>query len=168
MRKVLATAFFTSALAPAVVVIAAKSMWNLGATLEAVCWLVAGAIACAFPLLIVRAVAQRAESVPVQIKKVEPLEWPMMVAVVAYLIPLVVKDLSFNQVAVIVLVASILLSAIDAMPFHPVLHMFRYRFYKAELANSVTYWLIVRGRILDPSRIAKVKNVTPGLIMEDV
>ncbi|WP_139120009.1 hypothetical protein [Xanthomonas graminis] len=168
MRKTLQTAFFTSALAPAVIVIAAKSLWKIGPTLEAVCWLVAGAVACVLPLLIIKGVAKHAELLTIEVKKVEPLEWPLLAAIVAYIFPLVLKDLSFSQVAMVVLVAASLLSAVDALPFHPVLHFFRYRFYKAEVGSNVTCWLVVRERIIDPSRIKRVREIAPGLIMEDV
>ena len=168
MRKILRTVYFTSALAPAVVVMSAKHMWQLGPTVEIVSWMFAGLIGCAVPLLIVKAIYQRSEVLPVTIRKAEPVEWPLFVATFTYLIPLGFGGLTFEQLAFIIGLAALMLSAIDAVPFHPILHAFRYRFYKVEIENSMTYWLVARSRILDPARIKRVREIAPGLIMEDV
>lgn len=165
MKKPIRVALFASALAPAMVILSIKHLFQPDPPSEAVYWLVGGALALILPLLIIRALLQRAEVLPVAVKKVESLEWPMFVAAVGYMIPLV--GMTFDQLTLILVLAIAALAALDSIPFHPVLHLFRFRFYKAELAGGVVYWLITRRRVLDASSITKVREVAPGLIMEE-
>lgn len=166
MRKPIRVALFASALAPAMVVLSIKHLAHPDPPSEAIYWLIAGAVAMILPLLIVKALAQRAEVMPVTVKKVESLEWPMLVAVIGYVVPLI--GMTYSQLSMILIFAVAVLSAIDAIPFHPVLHLFKYRFYKAEIGGGVTSWLIARRRILNASSVRKVREVAPGLIMEEL
>jgi len=166
VRKFLQVGLFASALAPALIVLACKNFYQVGPTLEAFCWFIAGTVACMLPLLIIAAASKKCEVMPASVKKVEQLDWPLVVAIGTYFVPLLRVD--FSALAVVLLLAVIVLSAVDAIPFHPVLRAFKYRLYKAEVGGNVYVVLISRRNIRDASSVKNIRELTPGFIMEDV
>ena len=55
MNVIVRTLFFLSAIAPAVVVSAAAQIYKHGGSNQAYGWIAAGALACVFPFLVIRA-----------------------------------------------------------------------------------------------------------------
>lgn len=166
MNTVIRTFFFLSAFAPAVFVSAVLQFVEIGSKTEVLSWMTASLIACLLPLLVLRAASQRSEQLPFVAKKVESQDWLLVVFVVSYFIPLVAKIQDLQIFAPVFVVAAVLLATLDAIPCHPLLHAFRYRFYKVEGANGVVYTLIARRRLLTAADIKKVKQLSPQLLME--
>lgn len=167
MKKSIKSAFFLTAFAPAVVVLALKKIYALGPNVEILSWLIAGGIACILPILIAKAITRKSERMPISIKKIESLEWPLLLFIAAYLAPLTTNMESFQVLAVGMVVAAVILSAVDAIPLHPVLHACNYRFYKAEGSNGVVYTLITRRPIRTAEDIKLIRVISPSLIMEE-
>lgn len=167
MNTTIRTLFFLSAFAPAVVLAAAAQVYKNGGSAEAYGWIAAGAIACAFPLLIVKAAVTQAERLAFSAKKVESQDWLLVVFVVSYFVPLVSSLQDLGVLALLTVVAAVVLTTLDAIPCHPVLHVLRYRFYKVEGTNGMVYTLISRRKILSSADIKSVRQLSSQLLLED-
>lgn len=166
MNVIIRTLFFLSAIAPAVVVSAAAQVYKHGGSNQAYGWIAAGALACMFPFLVIRASAAQAEELAFSAKKVDSQDWLLVVFVVSYFIPLISNLEDLQVLALIAVVAAMLLSTLDAIPCHPMLHVFRYRFYKVEGANGMVYTLISRRKLLSAADIKSVRQLSPQLLLE--
>jgi hypothetical protein len=166
MNGFVRTLLFVSAIAPAVLVAALLQWWDLGLTFPVAGWLAASAIACIFPFLVIVTAARRSATLPFSAKKVESQEWILVGVVFSYFLPLILKVKDPETITTIVVVAGFLLATLDAIPSHPVLHLFRYRFYKAEGTNGVVYVLITRRRLLTAADIKNVQQLSPNLLLE--
>ena len=166
MNAALRTLFFLSAIAPAVVLSAAAQIFEQGGSTQAYGWIAAGALACVFPFLVIRAVATQAEVLAFSAKKVESQDWLLVVFVVSYFIPLITNLQDLQILALIAIVAAVLLATLDAIPCHPLLHVFRYRFYKVEGANGMVYTLISRRKLLSATDIKLVRQLSTQLLLD--
>jgi hypothetical protein len=166
MNLLLRTLFFASALAPAVLISAIARVWRTGGNLETWCWVAASATACVLPILVLVAAARQSAEIPFVAKKIESQEWVLVVVVISYFVPLITKIESLEVFAWIFLIAAVLLSTLEAIPTHPVLHVLRYRFYKVEGANGTVYTLITRRRLLNASDLKKVRQLSPQLLLD--
>jgi len=128
--------------------------------------LIAGALGCVLPFLIMALVSRRAESIPFEARKVESQDWILVVMVVTYFVPVVTRTDNFEAMVSILLIAAILLSAIEALPCHPLLHALRYRFYKVEASNGMIYTVITKRTILTAADIKSVKQISATMLME--
>ena len=166
MNSVIRTLFFLSAFAPAVLVSAVLQLVEVGGTVEALSWISASLFACLLPLLVLKAASQRSEQLPFSARKVESQDWLLVVFVVSYFLPLVTKIQDLQVFVPIAVVSAVVLATLDAIPCHPVLHFFRYRFYKVEGTNGTVYTLITRRRLLSAADIKMVRQLSPQLLME--
>lgn len=165
MNWILRTIFFTTALAPAALVNVGLQIRANGFTFELGCWLLAGAISCLLPFLIVIAVRQKGEALPFIAKKVESHEWLLIPFICTYLLPTAIK-VDNETLGVVLLTASFLASFLTAIPSHPLLHLAKYKFYKVEGEGGVIYTLVARRKILDASDIKFVRAISNQLLIE--
>jgi len=166
MNIIIRTLFFVSAIAPAVVVSGAAQIYKHGELNQTFGWIAAGALACVFPFLVIRAAATQAEKLTFVAKKVDSQDWLFVAIVVSYFIPLISNLQDLQVLALIVVVAAALLATLDAIPCHPVLHVFRYRFYKVEGVNGMVYTLISRRKLLSAADIKTVRQLSTQLLLE--
>lgn len=166
MNGIVRTILFLSAFAPAVLVSAVIHVTDVGDASEAIGWIAASVLACVLPLLITIAAAQQSEIIPFTAKKVESQDWLLVGFTISYFVPLIVKVDHLHMFLPIAILAAILLATLDAIPCHPVMHLFRYRFYKVEGANGTVYTLISRRRILAASNIKSVQQLSALLLLE--
>lgn len=166
MNLIIRTLFFLSAIAPAVVLSAAAQVYKHGGSNQAYGWIAAGALACIFPFLVIRASAAQAEELAFSAKKVDSQDWLLVVFVVSYFIPLISNLEDLQVLALIAVVAAMLLATLEAIPCHPMLHVFRYRFYKVEGANGMVYTLISRRKLLSAADIKSVRQLSAQLLLE--
>lgn len=166
MNSIIRTLFFLSAIAPAVVLSAAAQFYKQGGSTEIYGWIAAGALACIFPFLVIRAAAVQTEVLAFSAKKIDSQDWLLVVFVVSYFIPLIAKLEDLQTLAWISVVAAVLLATLEAIPCHPMLHVLRYRFYKVEGDNGMVYTLISRRRLLTAADIKSVRQLSPQLLLE--
>ena len=166
MNNIIRTLFFLSALAPAVLLSAAAQFYKHGGSSEIYGWIAAGALACLFPFLVVRAAEKQTAVLVFNAKKIDSQDWLLVVFVVSYFLPLITKLEELQVLALICGVAAVLLATLEAIPCHPMLHVFRYRFYKVEGANGMVYTLISRRRLLSAADIKSVRQLSPQLLLE--
>lgn len=166
MNTLIRTLFFLSAFAPAVFVSAFVQFIEIGGSTEIFSWLIASVLGCLFPILIVMAAARKSAELSFAAKKIESQDWLLVVFVVSYFLPLVSKVQDLQVFLPIFFAAAVILATIDAIPCHPILHIFSYRFYKVEGVNGAVYTLITRRRLLTASDIKRVRQLSPQLLME--
>jgi len=166
MNALIRTLLFTSALSPAVLISAALRWQNTGADTEVFGWIAASALMCLLPLLIVKAAEKQAATLPFAAKKIESQDWLLVVFVVSYFVPLIARIDNLPVFAGIFLIAGVLLATLEAVPCHPVLHAFRYRFYKVEGSNGTVYTYIAHRRLLSAADIKLVRQLSPQLLMD--
>ena len=166
MNKFTRTLLFLSALAPAVLVAALTKFFEIGGQAEVFGWIIASLIFCMLPLLIIRAVAKQSAQLPFSAKKVESQDWLLIVFITSYFIPLITKVNDLQGLIPFLLIAALLLTMVEAIPCHPVLHFFSYRIYKVEGTNGVVYTMITKRKILTAADIRIVRQISPQLIME--
>lgn len=166
MNATIRTLFFLSAFAPAVVLAALVQAYRGLGSAEVYGWLSAGALACVLPFLVIRAAYNQIEVLAFSAKKVESQDWLLIVFVVSYFVPLVANLQDLSVLALLSGIAAVLLATLDAIPCHPVLHIFRFRFYKVEGANGMVYFLISRRKLLSAADIKSVRQLSPQLLLE--
>ena len=166
MNAIIRTLFFLSAIAPAVVVSAAVHLYKKGGSNDTYGWVAAGALACVFPFLVIRAAVTQTASLDFSAKKIDSQDWLLVVFVVSYFIPLITKLEDLQMLALISIIAAVLLATLEAIPCHPILHVFRYRFYKVEGVNGMVYTLISRRSLLSAADIKSVRQLSPLLLLE--
>lgn len=145
---------------------ALAQVYKTGGSGHAYGWIAAGALACVFPFIVIRAAVNQAERLAFSAKKVESQDWLLVVFVVSYFVPLVTSIEDLGVLVLLAALAAVLLSTLDAIPCHPVLHVFRYRFYKVEGSNGMVYTLIARRKLLTAADIKSVRQLSPQLLLE--
>lgn len=166
MNQILRSLLFASSLAPAILVSALAQLSSVGATYQVLGWIAASTLACLLPLLVMVEASRRSAVLAFSAKKVESQDWLIVAFVVSYFVPLITKIGSLEVLGWILLIAFVLASTLDAIPVHPVLHLFRYRFYKVEGSNGTVYILITRRPLLSAADIKKVRQLSPQLLMD--
>lgn len=165
MNTVIRTLFLLSAFAPAVVLTAAAQVYKNGSSAQAWGWIGAGALACVFPLLVMAAARRQLQVLHFSAKKVESQDWVLVTILISYFLPFITNMSDLSVLAMLLVVAAVILATMEAIPGHPVLHAFRYRFYKVEGANGMIYILISRRKLLSAADIKSVRQLSPQLLM---
>lgn len=166
MNLFLRTALFTSALAPAVLIGAIGHAWRTGGDQQTWFYILATIFMCMLPFIILNAAKRKSSEIPFIAKKIKSQEWVLVIMVVSYLIPVVGKIDELEYFTLLFLLAAILLAFLEAIPNHPVLHVFRYRFYEVEGGNGTMYTLITYRRLLNASDLKTVRQLSPQLLLE--
>lgn len=165
MNKILRSLLFASSLAPAILVSALAQLSSVGATYQVLGWIAASGLACLLPLLVMVEASRRSAVLSFSAKKIESQDWLIVAFVVSYFVPLITKIGSLEVLGWVLIIAFILASTLDAIPVHPVLHLFRYRFYKVEGSNGTVYILITRRNLLSAADVKNVRQLSPQLLM---
>jgi dipeptide/tripeptide permease len=157
--------FFGSMLAPALIASCIKRIHeNSGFDIITLSLLASSSILFLLPLLLIKGIRKTRERVKIKATKIESNEWIMILACISYLIPLW-RDLGPENIACIVFIASIILTTLESIPYHPTLHLFKYKFYKAEISGkSVT--IITKGPKQSPNEINEVHIISTSLYIE--
>lgn len=168
MRNWLKTVLFASALSPTLISIAAVRFWENGFSADVAYYFLAGISGSCCSLLILRALWRNGESIKITVKKIEANDVLMLGAFASYVLPIIGKasEITVGAVAMIFAVAVIILWMSSAVLPHPVLRVFRYRFYKAESDTGVVYTLIARRELLNPQDIKQVRRISSFMLME--
>jgi len=122
----------------------------------------------ALPFLILAWLRAEAESLSFKAKKVESADYFLLVFIASYLAPIAMKMTEIDFATTVVFICLILITGwvISNIPSHPILYLFRFRFYKIESEEGMVYTLITRRQILSPKNIKTVKIISSGMLME--
>ena len=169
MRNYLKTLLFLSAFSPALITLSYVRYDAHGLRTETTILATLGIIGFLSSTVIIKFLNKKCESFRVIVKKVESNDFMLVVFVASYLTPLVVKcaDISFNKIMAILSIIALLFWLTNSLPAHPLLRLFRFRFYKVELFNGMVYTLISKREIRDPSQITLVKKVSETMLVEN-
>lgn len=168
MRNWLKTVLFLSAFSPALLSLALVRS-QLGAPIREVGQLlVIGVLGSLLPVLIIAAAGRQGESMPIRIKKLEANDFALFGFVASYFLPIVLKasELDLYVILLVLAGAGALLWGVNQIPAHPVLHVLRYRFYKAESESGMVYVLVARRPIIDPKSVTQVKQLSTSFLIE--
>lgn len=101
-------------------------------------------------------------------KKIESTDYFLIVFLAAYFAPIIMRMVEINF-DVILIVLGLLMAVLWVMPYipsHPLMYLFKYKFYKVESDNGVVYTLISKRNIRDPKTIKEVILISNHMIME--
>ena len=168
MRNWLRTLLFITAFSPVLVTIAYIKYSLQGWGIEVAQLLFVGMLGSLLPLLVVKLIENQGELFVIEAKKVESNDFMLIAFVSSYLLPLVLKaaDLSVGSISIIIFILYLIFWLISSLPAHPLLRLFKFKFYKVESSNGIVYTLISRREIIDPKQIKAVKKVSGTMIME--
>lgn len=168
MRNTLKTILFLSSFSPTLLALAMVRYFISGPDLlfyQLVGVFVLGLVLFA---LIFKLIIKQGEVVNFSAKKVESTDYFLVVFLAAYTAPIIMRMVEINF-GVISIVLGLLMATLWIMPYipsHPLMYLFKYRFYKIESDNGVVYTLISKRNIRDPKTITEVKLISNNMIME--
>lgn len=168
MRNWLRTLLFISAFSPALITLAYVRYETYGWRMDVLQLIVIGVIGSFLPLAIASLIAKQGETIAIQAKKVESHDIALLGFIVSYLVPLVTKGIymSVNSIALLLLGIGGVMWLVTSLPAHPLLRVFRFRFYKLESSTGMVYTLISRRAIRDPRDVKAVKKISESMLME--
>lgn len=169
MRNWLKMTLFVSAFSPTLLVLGGVRWYELG-TADGVVYqlILISILGTALPFLIIRWLISEAESFSFRARKVEAADYFLLVFVASYFIPLVAKvaEMDFVYSLLLVFVGFLVAWVVSSIPSHPLLYLFKYRFYKVESDEGMVYMLISRRDISSPKSIGFVKKISSGMLLE--
>ncbi|MNX90608.1 hypothetical protein D3C86_1226650 [compost metagenome] len=168
MRNWLKTLLFISAFSPVLLTLAAVRWTIYGLQTDIIQLSVIGLLGTSLPLLIIMLVSRSGESLSINVKKVETNDHMLIAFVASYFIPIIAKASELDPTATTLLITTItvVLWLVNSLPSHPILRMFRYKFYKIESNSGMVYTMISNRNILHPKEINKVKKISQYMLLE--
>lgn len=169
MRNSLKTILFLSSFSPTLLALASVRYYTAGVDLV-FCQLVIIFILGVFVFtLIFKAIKTQGEVITLKVKKVESTDYFLFVFIAAYTAPIIMRmvEVKFEIISLILALMLVVLWVMPYIPSHPLMYMFKYRFYKIELDNGVVYTLISKKNIRDPKNITSVRLISDSMLMEE-
>lgn len=168
MKNWLRTVLFISAFSPALITMAYVRYDIYGLQTEVVQLLIIGSIGAVLPIAIIKLIKTEGEAFLIQVKKIESNDFMLLAFVGSYLLPLVLKgaEISVNAIAGTLFSIGIILWLMSSLPAHPLLRIFKFKFYKLESSTGMVYTLISKREIKDPKEIKMVKKISETMLME--
>jgi len=170
MNSVLRTLLFVSAFAPVGFSLAWVRYSIEGWSTSVAQMLTIGAFGTWLPYLILKWLAQRGEVLPFKAKKVEDAGFMLFAFVFSYFSPILLKaaGLDFETAAWGIGLAGVILWLIPSIPAHPVLRLFKIKFYKVESESGMVYTLISRDEIRSPSDVKRVHVISSAMLFKAI
>lgn len=168
MRNALKTLLFLSAFSPALLSIAISRTVNDGYGPEALFYALAGFAGIACGYLILEASLRFGELIPFKAKKIESTDSALLAVVVSYIIPFYSKasDITVATILTLLAIGGVVFWFTGAVIPHPVLRLFKFRFYKVESEAGVVYTLIAKRDLLTPNAVKSVRKISNSMLME--
>ena len=169
MRNWLKTLLFVSSFSPTLLVLAGVRYYSIGTSDTLVIQLsIISMIGMLLPFLILRLVKKEMQRVAFTAKKVESADYYLLVFLGSYASPVVMKIAEVDFFMAIIAIGIIFIVAwfVSNVPSHPILYLFKYRFYKVESSDGMVYTLITRKVIRTPGDITRVMKLSSAMLME--
>ncbi|SMY34983.1 hypothetical protein [Photobacterium andalusiense] len=168
MRNTIKTLFFLSAFSPTLIALMIVRWLDYG--FDNYCLILLGLFFFGALLFIgiYKAIERKSETINFIVKKVESQDYIIVTFLFAYSMPVIMRSIGidFNVLFVCVSILSVILWFISSIPTHPLMFLFKYRFYKVESNNSMVYMLISKRVIRTPESIKKVKVISSSMLIE--
>lgn len=169
MRNWLKTILFVSSFSPTLLVLAGVRYYAIGKLDSLVIQLsIISIIGIVLPFLILALVRKESQRVNFSAKKVESADYYLLVFLGSYASPIVMKIAEINFLMAAITVGLIFFVAwfVSNIPSHPILYLFKFRFYKVESNDGMVYTLITRRIIRSPSNVTRVMKLSSAMLME--
>jgi hypothetical protein len=101
-------------------------------------------------------------------KKIESTDFFLLAFVASYTAPIIMRavELNFTIISAITFILVIVFWVMTSIPSHPILYLFKYRFYKVESEQGVVYTLLTKRELKNPKQIQLVKTISHSMLME--
>ena len=169
MRNWLKTILFVSSFSPTLLVLAGVRYYSIGKLDSLVIQLsIISIIGIVLPFLILALVRKEAQRVNFSAKKVESADYYLLVFLGSYASPVVMKIAEIDFLMAVITIGLIFIVAwfVSNIPSHPILYLFKFRFYKVESSDGMVYTLITRRIIRSPSNVTRVMKLSSAMLME--
>lgn len=169
MRNWLKTLLFVSSFSPTLLVLAGVRYFSTGTLDSLVIQLsIISLIGMLLPFLILALVKKEAEKVKFTAKKAESADYYLLVFLGSYASPVVMKvaEIDFLMAGITVVLIFIVAWFVSNIPSHPILYLFKFKFYKVESSDGMVYTLITKRIIRSPSDITQVMKLSNAMLME--
>lgn len=169
MRDWLRTLLFVSAFSPALLSLACVKYFTHGYSIEILQLSCIGAIGATLPFLILRLIRAKGERFHVKVEKIKSNDFIFLIFIASYLLPFVSNgiDVSIGGIFIILVIIFWALWMISSLPVHPLLRIFRYKFYEVELSDGSTYILLSRRIIRAARSVQLVRQISRNMILEE-
>lgn len=169
MRNWLKTLLFVSSFSPTLLVLAGVRYYSVGTFDSLVVQLsVISMAGILLPFLILSLVKKEAQRESFSAKKVESADYYLLVFLASYASPVVMKIAEINFFMAVMTISLIFVVAwfVSNIPSHPILYLFKFRFYKIESNDGMVYTLITKRVIRSPRDVTRVMKLSSTMIME--
>ncbi|AGM45536.1 hypothetical protein U876_03650 [Aeromonas hydrophila NJ-35] len=169
MRNWLKTLLFVSSFSPTLLVLAGVRYYSVGTFDSLVVQLsVISMAGILLPFLILELVKKEAQRESFSAKKVESADYYLLVFLASYASPVVMKIAEINFFMAVMTISLIFVVAwfVSNIPSHPILYLFKFRFYKIESNDGMVYTLITKRVIRSPRDVTRVMKLSSTMIME--
>lgn len=169
MRNWLKTLLFVSSFSPTLLVLAGVRYYSVGAFDSLVVQLsVISMAGILLPFLILALVKKEAQRENFSAKKVESADYYLLVFLASYASPVVMKIAEINFLMAVMTISLIFVVAwfVSNIPSHPILYLFKFRFYKIESNDGMVYTLITKRVIRSPRDVTRIMKLSSTMIME--
>lgn len=170
MRNWLRTLLFVSAFSPALITMAYVRYDLYGWRVDVCQLLIIGILGTLIPLAIVQLVRSHGEVFVIHVKKIESNDFMLLTFVGSYMLPLISRgaEVSANSIFVLLFIAAAILWLVNYVPAHPLLRVFKFKFYKLESSAGMVYTLISKRNIRDPKEVKMVVKLSETMLMEEM
>ena len=169
MRNWLKTLLFVSSFSPTLLVLAGVRYYSIGIFDSLVIQLsIISLIGILLPFLILALIRKEAQRVKFSAKKVESADYFLLVFLGSYASPVVMKMAEIDFFMAIITIGLIFVAAwfVSNIPSHPILYLFKFKFYKVESSDGMVYTLITRKIIRSPGDVDQVMKLSSTMLME--
>ncbi|KIF51453.1 hypothetical protein [Vibrio owensii] len=168
MRNSLKTIFFLSSFSPTLLALAIVRYLISGDDILFYQLIFVFLLGIVLFFLIFKLVKNQGERISFNAKKVESTDYFLLVFLAAYAAPIVMRmvELNFKVISIILTLLLVTLWVLQYIPFHPLMYLFKYRFYKTKSDSGVVYTLISKRNIRDPKTVKQVISISDSMIME--
>jgi len=168
MRNWIKTLLFISSFSPTLLALAFVRYQIDGLDMHVYQLCIISILGTIIPLLILKLSDKSTEVVKFEAKKIESTDFFLLAFIASYTAPIVMRavELDFTIITTITILLVAVLWVMTAIPSHPILYLFKYRFYKIESANGVVYTLLTKRELKDPKQIKFVKCISHSMLME--
>ncbi|MBB1274594.1 hypothetical protein [Psychromonas sp. SR45-3] len=168
MRNWIKTLLFVSSFSPTLLALA-YVRYNIGGfDTEVFQLIIISILGTALPLLILAKVTSSTEALRFECKKIESSDLYLLAFVASYTAPIIMRavELDLTIISALTLILVAVLWVMASIPSHPILYLFKYRFYKVESDSGVVFTLLTRRELKDPKNIKLVKPISHSMLME--
>ncbi len=168
MRNWLKTILFISSFSPTLLALALVRYTISGVDTAFFQLVVISMLGTVLPLLILAKTMKSTEAIKFKAKKIESSDFYLLAFIVSYIAPIILKtvELELMIISTITAILVAVLWVMTTIPSHPILYVFKYRFYKIESESGVVYTLLTKRKLKDPKKIKMVKPISHSMLLE--